>query len=275
MLCLACHDERNAVPIGPHARVRGRGDIPCLGCHDPHGEPVDRHLLKTRHSATPGDPNGCLSCHEPKRKSRKRSALPGTHGHPVSGQIMDDGERLECGSCHDSHAPSGPTSELCLTCHNEERQAHKRGGHGRAECLDCHPAHRKEPSADVSLQPRNPASLRCLACHGAPSVDERAPLVHDYEHPAPIFLPDGRRWTPLGGLPLYGPDGEPLPPNENGDLTCASCHLVHGPTATGTGDSLRRSDWRDGCAACHESDTLLMYRYFHQPDRRKRLGVTR
>lgn len=272
VLCLACHSDRQAVAEGPHAVVGPRGGPACLGCHDPHGADREAHLLTTVAGARAGDPSGCTTCHGP-----DHAVAPGVAGHPVDGRALADGSALTCQSCHDPHGPAparlaGGTAQgpsTCLACHSEQAHAKEAGGHGSAQCLDCHPAH--EPVA-LARGETNPASRRCLACH-APGAGGDAPRVAAWEHPAPMFTPDGARWTPLAGLPLFSEAGVEVPAGQNGDLTCQSCHVVHGPDTKaegGTTDHLRRATgWQEACASCHGADALVLYRYVHRPDRRK------
>lgn len=272
-ICLACHDERKDLVEGPHRKVKGAGGLACLGCHDPHGGDLDDHLLTTVAQATKGDPDGCLTCHGPRGKVAKADAHPGSRGHPADGRaIPGETERLTCRTCHDPHEAGMPDDAGCAECHEEQGQADARGGHGDASCLDCHPAHDDVPKARATAETSNPAALRCLACHGPGARAADAPTVSAFAHPAPVFLPDGRRWSPLGDLPLYGPDGKAVAAGQNGDLICQSCHLTHGPDAKRKGDKLRRPDWERACSSCHGEEALPLYRYFHAPERREGLG---
>lgn len=258
LVCLACHSDRAEVARGPHAKANGRGPA-CLGCHDPHGGPSDQHLLVTVSAARPGDPVGCRSCHDGRKGSR-----PGAVGHPVDGKVLPDKSTLTCLSCHDPHEANKPDAASCETCHTDQATARKNGGHGSATCLDCHETHAPTVYAKVDA---NPASQRCLACHATGSPGEGG-KVTAWEHPAPVFKPDGSRWQPLRGLPLYDAKGGVLPEGKNGALTCQSCHVIHGPE--GDADHLRRAEgWQDACASCHGKDALVLYRYFHRPDRRE------
>jgi predicted CXXCH cytochrome family protein len=268
-LCLDCHEDRKRVLAGAHAKVKGIGGIACLGCHDVHGGATTQDLLT--HAGNEIDPNGCGDCHGESGKHARVGVRPGTLGHTVDGKTHDgmDGE-LTCASCHDAHVPASDTE--CQTCHEPEGAAQLRGGHGETTCLDCHPAHSTSPTFTADPEEINPASWRCLSCHSDSAANNKAQAISDYQHPAPVFLPDGTRWAPLAGMPLFTADGSPAKKGENGDLTCASCHLTHGPDAAKAGDSLRRPEWQEGCAACHGPDALPLYRYFHQPDRRKGLG---
>lgn len=274
-ICLACHDDRVDLMNGKHRNVKGASGLPCLGCHDPHGGDMDEHMLVTVVNASAGDPRGCLTCHGPKGQAAKAGVSPGTRGHPADGRkIEGKTEPLTCLACHDPHAADTPSEADCGKCHAAQAEADDRGGHGKVGCLDCHPAHQDPASARATSQTSNPAALRCLGCHGEQSKFADAPKVGDYTHPAPVFLPDGSRWTPLAGLPLYAPDGEQLPVGQNGDLLCGSCHLTHGPDAKKKGDSLRRPEWEQACSSCHGENALPLYRYFHQPERREGYGDT-
>ncbi len=254
-LCASCHDP--AYLRGPHGRVHGAQDLSCLGCHDLHGAPT---LLSTLSAAGPGDPQGCMDCHRPEGVAGASGVHPGVHGHPVAL------EGLECSSCHPSaHHPDRDLA-TCGSCHEVEHEAEGRGGHGGLECAACHPVHTESPP-DPAYADVNPRSARCLSCH-APGEAGARREVEAWDHPTPVFLPDGTRWTPLGHLPLFDAEGEALPPGENGDLTCSSCHLTHGPHDAQPADKLRRPGWREACASCHGQEALVLYRYFHQPARR-------
>ena len=267
MLCLACHDDRKAVPTSRHGRVRGAGGFPCLGCHDVHGGHQDDSLLRTRRKATDGDPNGCMTCHGPGGKEFSKSVRPGDQGHPVPASADGIDPVDSCETCHDPHTADVPKVAACGECHADQKAQEERGGHGRADCIDCHPAHRKAPRARHVKA--NPISQRCLGCHARDADSGHdTPRIAAYEHPAPVFAPDGERWKPLGKLPLFAPAGQLVAPGANGDLTCATCHRVHGPDPVEKLTGLRRPEWREPCSACHGAEAMPFYLYFHEPDRR-------
>jgi len=266
-LCGTCHQATRLA--GSHVGVRGDAGVPCLGCHAVHDGPADHHLLATLDHASGADPMGCLGCHGEGGVAHS-GAKPGVVGHPVAGETT-------CASCHaDPHKPDDVAA--CSTCHEDQHAAVERGGHGSATCIDCHSPHRASPSLSAKAIPPgvelNPIEQRCLGCH-AKGTAFSGPKVAAFGHPAPVFTPGGARWTPLAALPLFDEKGNQLPPEQNGDLTCASCHEVHGPDATKPGDNLRRPGWEEVCGACHAEQALVMYRYFHDTDARRRmLGVT-
>lgn len=266
-LCAACHDDQASALAFGHRGVEGSNGISCLGCHDPHQASVPDRLLRNGGALTAADPTGCLGCHRPGGSGASAGVLRG--GHPVDGiaHASLEGKFLTCGSCHDPHGPKDDVP-ACGDCHTEPAAAAQRGGHGKATCLDCHPAHENAPVA--AMAGANPDVRACMGCH----LDGRdgAPTLAAWEHPELVFKPDGSRWTPLAGLPLYGPDGVAVPNGQNGELTCSSCHETHGPNASDPGDKLRRPGWKEVCTSCHGTDALVLYRYYHQPDRHGSAG---
>ncbi len=274
-ICMDCHSERKDLKGSPHARLTRNGMPTCVTCHDIHGGDREEHFVATT-PTTRGDPRGCLSCHGSGGTAAKSGLSPGKLGHPADGRAIEaigpnPATTLTCLTCHDPHAADTPKSSSCGACHAVQEQARHSGGHGSATCLDCHPAHRAPPAALAAQSTENPASQRCLACHAPGTTNAEAHKLAAWEHPAPTFAPDDTRWQPLAGLALYGPDGEAVAAGQNGELTCLTCHAVHGPEAGG-GDNLRKSGaWREACSSCHADDTLVFYRYFHRPDRREDL----
>lgn len=264
--CVVCHErlspERGDEPP-KHAKVG------CLECHLAHeGAGVNR-----RGRATLGDPSGCLYCHGEGAKHEPIEAHPGSLGHAmVDAEEPTDPPLEGCPSCHGAHDSTPRDHELCETCHVEQEEEMARGGHGDTTCLDCHPTHDRTVLAEVEGG-LNPVSRRCLSCHGPEQLVEtsvKAPSVGDYEHPSPQFTPDGERWTALADIPLFGADGRVLPPAENGDLTCASCHRTHGPDREHPGTKRRRPEMPQSCSNCHGTSALPYYLYFHKPARRER-----
>lgn len=260
-LCMSCHQDREEAMKGAHGKAGAGRAEPCFGCHQVHDADKSKHLLATGNHASAGDPFGCLACHGPGGSAASHDAHPGTQGHPVDGRAHPDVEgALTCVSCHDAHAPD-PKTIVCGSCHRDKAADFARGGHATAKCLDCHPTHKD--AAVASVPNVNPSAERCLACHDAKVGKSGIKHVSDYLHPVPVFTPGGLRWEPLGTLPLYGPNGNPVPSNANGDLTCSTCHTTHGPDPTHPADHLRRPGWMGVCSACHGDDSLLVYKYFH------------
>ncbi len=250
-VCLNCHPQQQL--RAGHQGIGHEYAVSCSTCHQVHDHPVERKMLVNTAAMTAGDPHGCRGCHDAASDPR-----PGGPGHPVGG------ENINCGSCHQPHAPLAMQS--CGDCHSDQGLAFRRGGHGTAQCQDCHPAHHARTIEGPTDQ--NPANAQCLTCH-APGTSAGASKLVSWSHPSLVFEEGGTRWTPVGSLPLYTSDGDPVPSGTNGELTCGSCHWVHGPDARTGGDKLRRDDWKEACTSCHGDNALVLYRYFHYPRRRE------
>ena len=267
-LCLACHADRER-KMDDGGLGHGGGE--CLTCHSVHRGTAN---ALSRRTPSPGDPKGCLTCHGAGAKYEPERARPGASGHPSydkpGGVAQTSPPLRSCFSCHTlAHDPKILDHDSCEKCHDDQAAEKARGGHGTATCLDCHPAHEPMPALVASTAKLNPSSRRCLSCHsGEVSSDLATEKVAEYDHPEMIFQPDGQRWTPLGKLPLFSPEGERVPAGENGDLTCISCHTTHGPEQGRPARGLKRSGWEEPCAACHGQDALPLFLYFHDPKMR-------
>ena len=262
-LCRSCHRPDGPAAAPPSHPPHGTLKQGCLSCHDVHDAAGEAHLLA--HVGTSSDPQACATCH----------AAPGKRGHPIgvplpSGLVSTDLEpgvahgngALTCATCHDAHTPTEPRT-TCAECHAEPAAAAARGGHGGQDCLACHPAHDAAPAGPARA---NPSERACLACHGPGGSATR---IASWSHDAPVFDGDGPRWEPLRGLLLVDSRGQPVPPEASGTLSCISCHEVHGPHAGEPGDHLRKPGWEEPCGACHGQKARELYRWFHDPERRK------
>lgn len=266
--CFACHEAQATVAKASSAS-KGHNSGACTDCHN-----AGSATLKAAAGRVEGDPSNCLACHGPGSKNQPVDVHPGQVGHALvdkpGGFESTDPKLTGCITCHGGHQITKPDAKLCETCHTGQAEDHARGGHGTATCIDCHPPHEARPvHADATDGHHfNPIARRCLACHAEDATGSAdTPRVESFEHPAPVFHPDGPRWKPLGTLPLFDATGHQVAPTENGDLTCASCHLSHGPDRNKPGDSLRRPGWEAVCSSCHGDEGLLYYRWFHYRER--------
>ena len=262
-LCAACHDDSAS-------HDTGHGGDDCAACHSPHRSSGTAEVRRP----SPGDPTGCLSCHGPGKRAQEGEDQPGMLGHALldqPGGLPQSDPPLEgCPSCHDSEFPGRGDSSLCERCHDEQAAETLLGGHGEAVCLDCHPVHHERPTGPESKAALNPFSQRCLACHADDATDGDAPRQTALQHPDLVFEDDGPAWTTEGVLPLYGPGGNQLELGVNGDLSCGSCHLTHGPDPEQPGTARRRPGWQQDCQRCHGPTAIGYYLYFHQPQRREK-----
>ncbi len=268
-LCLTCHSGEADHPTGhpmrvdPDAAMRTsmaaagaplgeNGELSCLSCHAVH-DALGGPLLRLSRSAR----RSCEACHA--QRAREHAESPHHEKH--------------CLDCHGMHRDNEVSDRDCGACHEEEQAAADRGGHGEATCRDCHRVHSPAPWEGFALdEPElNPASLTCLACHhpqADPGLEDPIPRVAHYLHPVDVFTPDGDAWTALGGMPLYGPDGEEVETGVQGVVACGTCHLTHGPAETRKRPQMRRAEWKQTCPMCHGPNALQFYQYFHYPDSR-------
>ena len=197
--CVKCHDEEDlpAWQRSPHAQPKDARAPACVTCHGasdqhvhkkPQGKP-DRMFRKNSPTPVSERNAACLSCH---RKDAKRMMW--------GGSPHESGD-LACSSCHQIHTNTDKAtvratqSDLCLTCHKEQRTQLARPSHhpvpeGKMTCMDCHNVH---GSAGPKLVKRDSTNDTCYTCH----AEKRGPFVFGHE-----------------------------PVNED----CAICHNPHGST---------------------------------------------
>lgn len=154
--CLTCH-AKNAAHWGANAHAGNQ--VACGDCHTLHQpkDPVRDFRTQTL---------VCTSCHQ----ARGADALKPSH-HPLL-----EG-KMGCSSCHAPHGSTAPSAlkantvtELCTTCHAENRGPFLWEHEPVAEdCSNCHDAH---GATQPSLLKSRPPFL-CQQCHdvqGHPSV---------------------------------------------------------------------------------------------------------
>lgn len=102
-VCFTCHKEQRALSNKPSHHPIPEGKMACSDCHNPHGSPGPKQLVKDSTNGT------CYTCHAEKRG-------PFIHPHQP---VTDD-----CVNCHNPH---GTTADfmlktrapfLCLGCHD-------------------------------------------------------------------------------------------------------------------------------------------------------------
>lgn len=166
----------------------------------------------------------CFSCHDGTTlvalevDASLTAFHPGSHGgdftgiHPLpeegAGQILLDGGRIVCITCHDPHDNSqrpflrAPPGKLCLQCHpaldggKAEDQATRGGNHS----IGVDPLANARP--DIPLKP-------------LPAFRVSFPLTYPLKNGKGTV---GTHWD-LGGHLLDG---------QTGELACVTCHAVHG-----------------------------------------------
>ena len=233
--CTGCHDEADepqpsmldlhpgVLRIGKTKHgTKADGRTPsCTNCHGDSNDHInhkgkdkppkpDRVFTKHGQSSAEVRNGACVSCHQ---KDAKRSHWEGsTH------QLRD----VACTDCHQVHSPSDKVrnkrtqSDVCFTCHKEQRAQINRPSHhpipeGKMGCSDCHNAH---GSAGPKLLVRDSVNATCYTCH----MEKRGPFVHNHE---PVSEDCGNCHNP------HGTTAENMlkvrPP-----FLCHQCHTPHG-----------------------------------------------
>lgn len=237
-VCTKCHDEDEDYPVlaigkTRHGVIADARNPKCTSCHGESAEHASKGSDKDRpkpdityrdmhfgvpkedrvkgelgYALTPvADRNeACLSCH----KGGKRMHWQGsTH----------DSRNVACTSCHQIHTDHDRVrdkrdqTELCFTCHKQQRVQINRPSHhpvkeGKMGCSDCHNVH-------GSIYPkqlvRDNVNDTCYQCH----MEKRGPFVRTHQ-----------------------------PVQED----CSICHNPHGSTNANLLKS--RAPWV--CQQCHE-----------------------
>lgn len=239
--CTGCHDEADEplpsmLDIKPGVLRIGRtkhgvqGDKRTPTCTNCHGESLDhnnhkgagkpplpdRVFGKVGQSAASVRNEACISCHQGGKRIHWQSSAH------ESGDVA-------CNSCHKVHTQhdkvrdKATQSEVCFTCHKEQRaQMHRLSTHplraGGMACSDCHNTH---GSTGPKLLTRNTINETCYTCH----AEKRGPFL--WEHP-PATDDCMTCHTPHGS-------NQPTLLKTRAPYLCSSCHL----TASGHPNQIR------------------------------------
>ena len=105
-VCYACHKQQRAEMSKPSRHPVLEGKMSCSDCHNPHGSPGQKQLVRSTVNET------CYTCH-----MEKRGPFINNH-QPVS---------EDCGICHNPHGTTAPNllksrmPFLCQECHEGSR----------------------------------------------------------------------------------------------------------------------------------------------------------
>jgi len=314
-VCSACHLTHNGNDAKMWARNMGQGqdDIEkrCTSCHS-KGEVAGKKLTGTNshpvrvnlknvsgHTELPlftaegkqDNINGkiaCATCHNLHQWNPVDAASTAGANAKVEGDGTDSFLRI----------PAAPTSELCTSCHREQRWVRKTEhdlavtaptstnalGENVAQsgvCGQCHVPHNAQ--AKLRLWARTPGKANdameslCRSCHAAGKVAE-AKMPFKPNHPSTVTVTSNPAWRRAGHsdsayFEVFTKDGRK---SNAGLITCPTCHNAHqwsfgkeeeGPGKNIEGDSrssfLRNHSEFALCANCHGLDSLFRYKYFH------------
>lgn len=232
-LCRNCHREQfDGLVSNPHVVLDSEewreqtGRAPaCVNCHTNAVEHISLgggagNVIAFRDEPVSEQSDVCLGCHASSHPEFERSS------HAQAG--------LTCSDCHSQHASGstqallrvpqdlvelvgriGPSSQLCLDCHNDKLAAfelneHHRLVEGALECTSCHDPHAAATRTLLGGFKQD----QCIECHS----DKGGPFV--YEHPASRVE---------GCTACHSPHGSPnrhLLSHQNVAEMCFSCHAA-------------------------------------------------
>jgi len=202
--CTKCHDEDQAYPVlrigkTRHGVTADKRTPTCTSCHGESEEHarrgkednpprpditysamrtavpgIERVINDVRYSPSPASERDavCLDCHQ----GGERMFWDGsTHAN----------RDVSCSSCHQVHTDHDRVrdketqTELCFTCHKEQRaQMHRPSHHpvleGEMSCSSCHNPH---GSAGTKQLTKDSVNETCYQCH----MEKRGPFVHNHQ----------------------------------------------------------------------------------------------
>jgi predicted CXXCH cytochrome family protein len=275
-LCAGCHtrvEEWSGLPV-VHEPIR-QGD--CSACHAAHGSDEERLL-----SASP--PELCLGCHDVDQTFRAKHAQPGIensncatchdpHASPVAGLLRANQHAPfaagKCDACHTeggtSFAISGSVKQLCSGCHGQvgSDETYHHNLDDEASCLNCHNPHASNASPLLLSKQQD----LCMGCHfNQPELKKpKAEYVthggqkcstchqpHSADNPKYLITEsvDLCNECHAGAHKSSHPIGEEVIDHRTGkQMTCLSCHQLHGPDFD---KYLPLDPTMDLCLQCHK-----------------------
>ena len=245
--CASCHGESTFEYLGDrgvcgkcHTMETGvfnsRGHQSCQGCHSGHswagaGEGLcDRCHSDVREKlADITAKSSCFTCHgsHDARAPGMPEGCETCHGDVASEAPEGIAAKLNCGSCHETHAWEYRAGS-CAVCHGDVYEATPDDLGFKVECLNCHTQHEWAASVDD-----------CAMCHADAVEDTERIEEERYEELKEELEAEGRL------------DELPEEPEEFLKRDCTQCHQMH--------------EWRVDaeefdCTVCHgEMETGLHY----------------
>lgn len=252
--CTACHDEAdspNLLAIGKTRHgTKADGRTPtCTSCHGTSDKHInhkgsdkppkpDLTFDKKSKTAVPARDAACLSCHQGGKHMNWQSS---THAN----------RDVSCTSCHTVHnghdkvRDKATQTEVCFTCHKEQRAQVNRPSHhpvveGKMACTSCHDVHNDNPKALI----KSSLNDTCYTCH----MEKRGPFVHNHQ---PVTEDCGICHNPHGTTTANLLKSRP-------PFLCQECHSHEShpsqaaglPTSASTSSTALGTVAR-GCLNCH------------------------
>lgn len=202
--CVKCHDEDQAYPVlrigkTRHGVTADKRTPTCTSCH---GESTD-HTRKGSDEDRPRpdisykDMNAAVPDAERANNAVKYQASSPEERNAACLNCHQGGDRIfwggsahanrdvSCSNCHQVHTDHDRVqdkvvqTDLCFTCHKEQRAQMNRPSHhpvpeGLMSCSDCHNPH---GSAGTKQLVKDSVNETCYQCH----TEKRGPFVHNHQ----------------------------------------------------------------------------------------------
>ncbi|MFH1699203.1 MAG: cytochrome c3 family protein [Candidatus Zixiibacteriota bacterium] len=232
-ICFDCHDRDESF----NTRHKGynMSKANCMTCHDPHATSTGNLLMENQHA--PFKNNKCEICHKTSEGKSSFELVSDVKTicrkcHSSIGTKVDIkythnlNTEKSCLYCHNPHSSSGKSllasgqSELCMGCHfsGPEFSVKKKSEyitHNSMDCSNCHSPHGSDNDRYLNADGMN----LCPTCHVS---------AHKVSHPAGGNITD---------------------PRTQKQLTCLSCHKLHGANFE---NYLPLDPAMDLCIQCHK-----------------------
>lgn len=232
-ICFDCHDQDESFDVlhGGYEMATAN----CTTCHNPHATSLGSLLMANQHA--PFKSNKCDACHtssdeksefklvaDVKTVCRNCHSSIGKKAGVKFHHNLDD--EKSCLNCHNAHSSSvksllaGPEPDVCMACHFsgpefKDKKKSEYITHNGMDCSNCHSPH----GSDNDLYLKTDGMNLCSQCHAE---------AHKVSHPV---------------------GGSIIDPRSQEQLTCLSCHKLHGADYE---KFLPLDPSMDLCIQCHQ-----------------------
>lgn len=286
VLCLSCHHKDGVAA----KKTTGQHSHPVNVVADSQSLP-----LYTR-----GDKKKvmeCSTCHNPHRwggQSNKKGKGINIEGDGDNSFLRAKTLRkpLLCKNCHQQKAlVSGTDHDMRITAPSSGTLRGEKASEGSV-CNPCHSIHNAPEkillwNAPLAVEGLDFMEMACKGCHSQ-SRAGKDKIITSGTHPRQIYFGYHKSYRDIlfsmepmqDPIPLYSDVGIQ---SLKGEITCPTCHNAHvwnaqtdykheeNPEGTIVDSFLRKGARNDLCYACHGRKTLMLYRYFHDANKTKRI----
>lgn len=260
----------------------------CLTCHDVHSNRFPPFLAVPLESL-------CQKCHSGSNMAGKGrwNSITDTgeanQAHPVMMAVADSGKDRVRGEAPEQSfhwpyrffsVPAPPEEIMALKDKHWETGGHLVGKSGEVGCPTCHSAHMPGKNLLVAAATENFDKMVCGGCHGRvgdpwnPGATEAThpvfefsapPYKHDHEsHGKVETRPD---LPSQGSIEVFVSMPSSFPLTRYGELTCLSCHKIHGGKPGAKCLRASQPKWSGGvqCIECHSPGSYVDGMNWHHP----------